>query len=385
VQREIEVYVSKVKEIVFDTGSEIALDFLGRLCFSACDSLMSRTMLSNLDDDLHGGIMDALATLAKDYFLSMENSGGTQTPAICFLFSRLFNLYPSDRRKFFPGRALNVWFRGVSLDFLKMIQSKIDRHWTTEEVKNKFVLQQTMSTSTNLMADIATPENRGPASIFISHAWRNRYFNLVEACKKYPSDFFFNDIIAIQQHEMKNDEMNQDLQALPSIISYSSCCLLISDMKLGPLRRIWCLYELYHCLVTTESKLLVEFTSEGLDDGSDTGLWDAAKEIEDRINSLDVTKSNATVEEDKVRILSEIETNVPGGIEQFNIQLIAALKIEWAKNIREQWGWRMMETVGRAVRKVGVLEKEVVKLEKEVSSLKGTIAAVLSKLDELSG
>lgn len=384
VQREIEVYVSKVKEIAFDTGSEIALDFLSRLCFSAPDSLMSRTMLSNLDDDLHFSIMDALASLAKEHFISMENSGNTQAPAISFLFSRLFNLYPSNRRKFYPGRALNVWFRGVSLDFLQMIQSKIDRNWTTEDVKNKFVLPSTMSTSTNLMVDMATAEQRGPASIFISHAWRNRYFDLVEACKKYPTDFFFNDIIAIQQHEMKSDEMIQDLQALPLIISYSSCCLLISDMKLGPLRRIWCLFELYHCLVTTESKLLVEFTSEGLDDDSDTGLWDASKEIEDRINSIDVTQSNATVEEDKVRILSEIEAKVPGGIEQFNIQLIAALKIEWQKNIREQWGWRMMETVGRAVRKVGVLEKEVVTLEKEVSSLKGTLATVLARLDELA-
>jgi len=383
VQREIEVYVSKVKELAFDTGSEIALDFLSRLCFSASDSLMSRTMLSSLDDDLHDSVMDALADLAKEYFLSMENFLDTHTPAICFLFSRLFNLYPSEKRKFYPGRALNVWFRGVSLDFLQEIQSKIDRDWTTEEVKNKLVLQQTMWTRTHLMADMATAEQRGPASIFISHAWRNRYFKLVEACKKYPSDFFFNDIIAIQQHEMKAAEQIQDLQALPSIISYSSCCLLISDMKLVPLQRIWCLYELYHCLVTTESKLLVEFTSEGLEDESDTGLWDAAKDIENRIESIDVTKANASVEADKVRILGEIEASVSGGIEQFNMQLIAAMKNMWAKTIRQQWGWRMMETVGRAVRKVDVLEKEVVKLEIEVSSLKGSLATVLARIDEL--
>ena len=80
-------------------------------------------------------------------------------------------------------------------------------------------------------------------------------------------------------------------------------------------------------------------------------------------------KANASVEKDKVRILGEIEANIPGGVEQFNLQLIAALKHEWAKNIREQWGWRMMETVGRAVRKVGILEKNMEAVEKEIVSL----------------
>eukprot|EP00495_Collosphaeridae_sp_1-RS-2012_P007353 TRINITY_DN7076_c0_g1_i1.p1 TRINITY_DN7076_c0_g1~~TRINITY_DN7076_c0_g1_i1.p1 ORF type:complete len:252 (+),score=35.42 TRINITY_DN7076_c0_g1_i1:209-964(+) len=239
-----------------------------------------------------------------------------------------------------------------------------------------------MSTRTNLMADIATPGQRG-RHLFSSLTLGESVFQSSEACKNTPVDFFFNDIIAIQQHEMKADEQIQDLQALPLIISYSSCCLLISDMKLGPLRRIWCLYELYHCLVTTESKLLVEFTSEGLEDESDTGLWNAAKDIENRINSIDVRKANASVEKDKVRILGEIEDTVSGGIEQFNMQLIAALKNMWAKTIRQQWGWRMMETVGRAVRKVGVLEKEVVTLEREVSYLKGSLATVLARIDEL--
>ena len=170
VKREIEVYVSTVKEMAFDTGSDVALDFLSRLCFSACDSLMSRTMLSNLDDDLHDDILNALASLAKKHFISTQFCEGTQKPAICFLFSRLFDLYPSKKQKFYPGRALNVWFRGVSLDFLQKIQSKIDRNWMTEDVKNKFVLQETISTCTKLMADMASYDQRGPASVFISHA-----------------------------------------------------------------------------------------------------------------------------------------------------------------------------------------------------------------------
>jgi len=378
VKREIEVFVSQVKEEAFDTGSDIAIDFLLRLCFQAGDSLMSRTMLDTLDDDIHSEIMDELADQAKEYFMTLTEWDNAQPPAICHIFSRLFNLYPSAKRRFYPGRALSVWFRGVSLDFLQSIQGKIDRNWTTEDVKNKYVLEATQATETKLMADLAKPDQRGPASIFISHAWKNRYYELVEACKNYPGEFFFNDIIAIQQHRMKSDEMIEDLKALPSIISYSSCCLLISDMKLSPLRRIWCLFELYHCLVTTSSKLIVCFTSEGLADESDIGLWDAAREIEERIGTIDVSKAQATVEADKHRILDEIERKVPGGIEMFNIRLIAALKNEWAKNIRELWGWRMMETVGRAVRKVGMLEKEVV-------SLKGTLASLLSRVEDLEG
>lgn len=374
VQEELNGYVEGKKAELF-SGSENALGFLSKLCFTG-DSLMSRTILAKLDDEVHGDIISSLTLYAKKYFLSMESLQTTETPAICILFSRLFKLSPSEQRKFYPGRALNVWFRGVDLSFLQMIQRKIDRSWTTEEVKNKFVLGQTISTDTKLMADMASPAQRGPASIFISHAWRNRYFDLVEACTKYPRHFFFNDIIAIQQHKIKSDDMMQDLKALPLIISYSACCLLISDMKLLPLSRIWCLFELYHCLVTTKSELIVEFTSEGLDEKSDNDLWTLSTEIDKRIDSIDVKKANATVEEDKVRILGEIEANVPGGTDQFNFQLKTALKNEWAVRIREKWGWKMMETFGRAVQKVKTLEMEL-------ASVKGTLATVLTRLEKI--
>jgi len=378
VTRTIEEYVSSIIEMAFDSGSAIALDFLSRLCFAAKDSVMSRTMLSNLDDELHADILNGLVERTKEFFTNriQVEFDEEYPPAIVYLFSKLFGLYPSSKRKFQPGRALNVWFRGVSLDFLQDIQRNIESDWTTEDVKNKYVLAVTKSTSTTLMADLASPEQRGPASMFISHAWRNRYWELVEACKQHPEQFFFNDIIAIQQHSMKADEQMEDLTSLPAIISYSACVLLISDMKLEPLRRIWCLYELYHCLVTTDSKLVIEFTSEGLEDESDTGLWDAAKDIEKRIANIDVSQASATVPADKERILHEIEENVPGGIAMFNLQLIAALKSEWSKNIRQQWGWRMMETVGRSVRKVA-------KLEKELANLKGLYANMLIRFDEM--
>jgi len=378
VTRAIEEYVSSIKEMAFDSGSAIALDFLSRLCFAAKDSVMARTMLSNLDDELHADILNGLVERVKEFFINRIQvySDEEYPPAIVYLFSRLFGLHPSSKRKFQPGRALNVWFRGVSLDFLQDIQRKIERDWTTEDVKNKYVLAATESTSTMLMADLATSEQRGPASMFISHAWRNRYWELVEACKQHPGQFFFNDIIAIQQHSMKAEEQMEDLTSLPVIISYSACVLLISDMKLEPLRRIWCLYELYHCLVTTGSKLVIEFTSEGLEDESDTGLWDAARDIEKRIANIDVSQASATVPADKERILDEIEEKVPGGINMFNLQLIAALKSEWSKNIRQQWGWRMMETVGRSVRKVA-------KLEKELANLKGLYANMLIRFDEM--
>jgi len=321
---------------------------------------MSRCVFSQLHDTEHADLIDPLTSWTIENFLSLENLASNLTPAIYYLLPLLFPTIKNGK----PLRTLQVWFRGVRLEFLKTIQSKIDRSWSTEEVKNKYVLEQTISTPTKLLADIASTNQRGPASIFISHAWRNRYFDLVEVCEKYPGAFFFNDIIAIQQHQMKRDDMILDLKALPWIIGASACFLLVTDMKLVPLGRIWCLYELYHCLVSTKSKLVVEFTSEGIDDQSDTGMWDVASDIEKRINSIDARKADATEKRDKVRILDEIEQNVPGGIEAFNSELKIALKKEWDKSIREQWGWKMMQTVGRAVRKVAILESKLVALER---------------------
>jgi len=388
VTRTIEEWVSTVIERVLDPGYSIAVDFMDRLCFTARDSLMSRTILSALNDEWHSETLNRLAIKTKQYF-SSPNQVYTDTvfpPAICHLLSRLFGLELSIKHKFHPGRALNVWFRGVNLHFLQKIQHGIQKEWSTEDVKNKYILDATADTKTMLMADLATVEDRGPASMFISHAWSNRYYYLVEACKQYPDQLFFNDIIAIQQHRTEAEEQEKDLEVIPAIISHSATVLLISDMKLKPLNRIWCLFELYHCLVTMKSKLVVEFTSEGLKDESDVGLWNATKDIEDLISNIDVVKARATVKADKDRILKKIISKVPGGIEMFNMQLIAALKMEWSKNLRQKWGWRMMETVGRSVRKAVELEEklvEVEKLENELLDLKDKYANMETRLREI--
>merc|ERR1711879_550864 len=149
-----------------------------------------------------------------------------------------------------------------------------------------------------------------------------------------------------------------------------------SDMKLIPLTRIWCLFELYHCLITTQSNLTDEFTSEGLEESGDAGMFEASRNIEQQIANLDAATAQATKIEDKERILKEIEEKVPGGIEEFNDQLRAALRKEWRKTIREQWGWRMMRTLERSVSKVASMEKEIV-------SLKGTIAKMMERIERL--
>jgi len=336
VTQTIKDYVSRVVQLAFN-GDEISIDFLERLCFRAKLSPMSQIMLENLREDLHNDILEGLAVRAKKHFYSLPQNrvGWNDVPAICSLFQRLFHL-PFANRHFEPGRALYVWFRGVSLDFLQEIQGQIKREWSTEDVKNKFILERTYGTRS--MADTAEFRQRGPASMFISHAWTNRYYDLVEACKQHPKESFFNDVIAIQQHSSKAEEQKEDLYSLPAVIRYCSSVLLISDMKLKPLRRVWCLFELYHCLVTTRSRLIIEFTTEGIEEETDIGLWDAAKEIEKQIENIDVYQANATKVEDKVRILKMIKDTVEGGIEMFNLQLIAALKCEWAKKYSRAMG-----------------------------------------------
>jgi len=372
VDKAIKEFLPKVK---YRWANPKKAQFLCKLALVACDSAMSRAILSSLDDDTYAEIFEQIASETKKFFRKSSQEVD-YVPAVCHILPRFFYLHPKTTPKFQPGHALYVWFRGVNLDFLQEIQKKIKKNWSTEDVKNKLVLEETSQTGNSLMVDLADNNQRGPSSMFISHTWKNRYHFLVEACAHYPQDYFFNDILSIEQHPVKDKETLADLQSLSNVIKYAGNVLLVSDMRLGPLRRVWCLFELYHCLVTTDSKLVVQFTQEGLEDDSDTGLWDVANEIEKRIANIDVANSEATIASDKDRILNEIETNVDGGIESFNIQLIAALKREWSKNLREQWGWQMMKSLGRSVQKIAKLENELV-------LLKGVVANMASKLGEL--
>lgn len=381
VERAIKEFLPKVQH---RWGKPSKAQFLVKLALVAEDSEMSRAILSSLDENIYGEVFEKIASETKQFFIRAHGFNEVSyVPAVCHILSRLFDLQHKEIPRYQPGHALYVWFRGANLDFLKWIQERIQPEWSTEDVKNELVLKETSRTSAkSLMVDHAKPKQRGPATMFISHTWRNRYHSLVEACAQYPNEYFFNDILSIQQHRVNKEEMQADLESLPHIIRYTGCVLLVSDMMLGPLHRVWCLFELYHCLVETNSRLTIQFTQEGLENDTNSGLWDMASEIEERIANINVADADATVAKDKVMILNEIKTNVEGGIKQFNMQLIAKLKSEWAKNLREQWGWQMMKTLGKSVRKIAKLEKKVNTMENEINLLRSAVSNMASNLKE---
>jgi len=289
-------------------------------------------------------------------------------PSVAQLFQHLFGL--TNRCHFNGNHGTSVWFRGVSAQFLKRIQMMIeDKRMSTLEVKDKIILNEVAKCEGTLMFDKCPEDQRGPCTIFISHAWKNRYYDLVDVLKtSYPKACFFNDIISIEQTSKRHSELMQDLKALPDVIKYSGHTVLVSDMQLFPITRIWVLFELYHTLVIADVPLSVQFTEEGLE-SKDGDVFEIQDEIEKRISCLDVLKANASVEADRKRILQLIEETVPGGCEQFNHQLRAALKHEWSANIREKWGWIMLKNVRRELKKIPILEKEVSDLKAKVAEL----------------
>jgi hypothetical protein len=180
----------------------------------------------------------------------------------------------------------------------------------------------------------------GHVDIFISHAWTNYFGLLVTAVRKYVSSikkkvkpkFFWLDIFAITQHGglFQQDELLQ----LESTVDVAQHTLVVIDDALGiPLRRIWCIFEIYVSLRGGIYGKLKVRAGHLIDKGEiqfvpcmDPTVLRALEEM------IDINRAEATVELDKTAILSrvlEMSKEDRNGIDEINRKLRRAVRQGW--------------------------------------------------------
>jgi hypothetical protein len=125
----------------------------------------------------------------------------------------------------------------------------------------------------------------------------------------------------VEVQEMMLKTLNESI-AVPG----KMLCMLHPWDAPVPLTRVWCLWEL-HCAIKLGAEVIMCFSS-----GQAKEFYERLKQLqlqqqaggmstkgEGLVPTIDVRKAQATKEEDRVRIFTEIEDTV--GIERFNAQL----------------------------------------------------------------
>jgi len=143
--------------------------------------------------------------------------------------------------------------RGVSLHFLKELVEKYGKS-NVYDLKKELVMPTTNSSKTSLaelwFKKISGGKNAfGDVTVFVSHAWVNRFGALVEALTFWESAkksrqgvYYFFDILAVNQHEPTSDLASiRDLVAKANILLF----VLSPLVKPVPISRVWCLFEIY--------------------------------------------------------------------------------------------------------------------------------------------
>jgi hypothetical protein len=155
----------------------------------------------------------------------------------------------------------------------------------------------------------------GKRYFFISHGWGRPFMELITQLRShFKSDqaqdvFVWLDIFAINQNE--GSSQGDDLAQLKEVVEDADQTLMILDKEGSVLTRIWCLFEAWH--TGKKGPGTLRLLSYGL-------KWSAVQKV---FLDLDVSKAKATVEEDKERILKEIDSDV--GILTMTHQLKNAL------------------------------------------------------------
>ncbi|KAG1669586.1 hypothetical protein FOA52_006359 [Chlamydomonas sp. UWO 241] len=209
----------------------------------------------------------------------------------------------------------------VRLRWLREFAKTVDPAMTTADVVTQLVVPGTISEHCRYI-EILDPKDVGPPDFFISHRWGSKFETICTALFEHLSEekdddtvCVWLDIFAINQHP--GQEQADDLGDLQEVIKRAKATLLVMDGSGQVLRRVWCLFEIWKTVhyKTVEGLIVV---ARGVD----------LMGLKDIFLKLNVAEAQATVEADRLKILSDIKATT--GIEAMN-QFIRQALVESAR------------------------------------------------------
>jgi hypothetical protein len=250
----------------------------------------------------------------------------------------------------------------VGLQALRDYAISIDPNYTTTQVSDNIVKPWTENEKSSLFELIKSKHDIDPhpnisltssqcigptATVFVSHAWKYKYADLVAALEVFFEDnpefdktttLFWVDIFL-------NDQWNApslpfewwSTTFLSAIQEIGHTCLVLSPYQNPiPLTRVWCLWEIF-CTSKTNSRLTVQLSQSEKDSFTRT-LYDDFDQIVTDFSNINEINSDAWNPLDKQRIFSAIESS-DGGFLRVNCLVTTALR-----NWLSETATRMLES-----------------------------------------
>ena len=130
---------------------------------------------------------------------------------------------------------------------------------TTDDVKERFVVPKTLATQLSMCAQL---KQEGDARVetatwFVSHAWRYKFLDLVQALEHFFADkgvstVIWLDVLSISQHSTFSRAPEWWQQTFCTAIGRMGRVVMVMTPWDNPisLSRAWCLIELYACRST---------------------------------------------------------------------------------------------------------------------------------------
>ncbi len=245
----------------------------------------------------------------------------------CALFVPASNHELSEKKMVrFNGGMNRSWKfprQGISIKFFSVFiiehgGEEAFRGLTTTDVCNKIIRPSTMQTSSSYCEKMA----RSPmfhdyidtAQVFISHAWSYSFLDVVEALQDHfreePNKIVWFDLFSVNQHQHLRFPFDWWTTTFESAIQdFGHTVMVFAPWKDPiPLRRAWCLWELYST-VNTKSVFEVAISSKQRQEffeACDPWHLDIEEKLNRAFDAIDVEHSQCTKPEDKLSILQAI-------------------------------------------------------------------------------
>jgi hypothetical protein len=255
---------------------------------------------------------------------------------------------------------------GVSLAFLEqfVVENGIAGGMTATEVVDRFVKPQTKDIGregsgpfVELIQDGFDEKGRHWCSVpthMFSYSWKYSVSAIVGTLRAFEDEdpraaqnYYYIDQFAIDQHDFAKgcssqaEAQDKMIETLKLSINRPGkvICMLFPGNNPVPLTRIWCLFELYTAILLGAT-VFMRFPPDEADD-----IYQRLMALKGKGKSLvpqiEVRNANASMEKDRQRILTEIQSTI--GLDAFN----AELQVFMEKALREVVEVRFLQHIGR--------------------------------------
>jgi len=220
----------------------------------------------------------------------------------------------------------------------------------TEEVNKEFQMEFTSESSSSYyeMLRVDNPERTdiGRAEVFISHAWKYKFLDVVSALKNVlndtPNIYIWFDVFCNDQHNAPNRDFQWWSTTFKCAIKELGKTIVIIDPYRDPLclKRAWCLFEIF-CTIETKSKFQIAM-SDTSEQQFNMLIKDNPEEFLALWSDVDLNKAEAFMPSDKSSIFNIVERST--GIDLLNRVVRQAL-YNWGMNIIKQKSFDTKEFV----------------------------------------